>query len=165
MLQNAGQAIHGLEARRAQLVQKAQGGQKLLVPAGGLVQGLCVAADRGRVNALGGFGADAGVQGARPGKGRKIQGIDHQTGESHDVLDVGGVGVAQAAVFFEANARLVQLGFQVEGLIPGPEEHGDFPGRVTVQQIADQARGQYGLGQVVERADEARRRGALPAGI
>lgn len=97
-------------------------------------------------------------------EGGQVQGVEHQTGVGDDVLDVRGLGIAQAAVFAEGNARLVQGHFQVVGMEARAEEHRDFVGQMRAQQFLDAAHHQLGLAHVAERRDQAHRVAAFPCG-
>ena len=165
MFNEPGEAIGGPQRRPAQFIQKAQGGEKFFVLARGLFQLGSVAADRRRVNALRGFGADAGVKFAHPRKGRKIQRVNDQSRQGHNIFNMRRVGIAQPAVLFKGNAQLAELHFEVERLIARPEKHGDFLGRGAVQKLGNGLGRQRRLREVIKRTNKMRKPLPLPLGV
>ena len=130
----------------------------------GLVQGRAVGALGHVVELEHGLGADALVQLGHAREGGHVQRVEQQAGVGHDVLDVGRLGVAQAAVLAEGDARLVEGHFQMVGMETRPEEHGNLVRQVAGQQILDAAHHQLGLAHVAEGRHQTYRRAALLAG-
>ena len=161
VLQYGRQRGRGGHGARTQVVDEAHVFQKAHVFAKGFFRGGRVAAARHGIELFHGFGADAAVLGGHAGKGGQVQRIEQQAGVGHDVLDVGGLGIAQAAVLAKADASLVERHFKIVGVEARAEEHGDFVGQMLAQQFLHAAHHKLGLAGVAQGRDQAHRLAAF----
>ena len=133
VLQHSGeQGCRGL-LPGAQSIHKAQIGQKLREARTGLGNGVCFATAGRCIELFYRLGANAAVQGCHTGKGGHIQRVQHEAGKGRHVLDMGGFGIAQAAVLTEGDTLLLQGHFQIVGVKARPEEHGNLVRQMLVQ--------------------------------
>ena len=133
------------------------------MPGQRLAQGRAAAGEQCRVDLSGRPGADARMERRHPRKGGHVQRVDQQARIGDGILDVRGLGIAQAAIFVKGDAAPVELHFQLEGMKARPEQHGDVAGRVVIQQFRDAGGDSDGLRFVAQGRDQTHGRAAFPA--
>ena len=77
--------------------------------------------------------------GGHTGKGGQVQRVEQQPCIGHHVLDVGRLGIAQAAVFAKAYAGLVERHFKVVRMKARAKKYRDFMRHVVAQQFFNAA--------------------------
>ena len=113
MLQHSGQSGRRGHGARTQVVDEAHVFQKARVAGQGFFRSGSVVAADSIIQLFYSFGANAAVLGSHAGKGGQVQRVEQQPGVSHDILDVGRLGIAQAAVFAKTYARLIERHFKI----------------------------------------------------
>ena len=149
------------EFPRPQRIQKVQIRPQAFMPGQRLAQGGRVAGNQRRMNLARRLRADTRMERRHTLKGRQIQRVDQQARIGDGILDVRGLGIAQAAVFAKGDAALIERHFQLKGVKARPEQHGDFVGTVAIEQVLDPGGHDGGLRLVAQGRDQPHRRAAL----